>query len=108
VQGGAAMKCLSLSANGWVERLSAKISEEEKLILMDPSEDKWEDRKRVVREIQARSQKEASQEDGRTAQSVYDSHAIKDAELIAVNIILPSLHGTINCKVGEQYKYIRF
>jgi hypothetical protein len=84
------------------------MSEEEKLILTDPSEEKWSERKRLVKEIQARALRPSSQEDGNIAQSVYDLHMIEGAELIAANIILPELHGSINCKIGTQYKYIRF
>jgi hypothetical protein len=75
---------------------------------MDPSEENRAERKRTVEEIRTRSLRPASEEDANTAQSVYELHMVEGAEPIAANVILPGLHGSINCRIGTQYKYIRF
>lgn len=102
------MRCLSLSKGIWIERLPAKVSEEEKSVLTDHREENRAERKRIVDEIRTRALRPAGEEDANAAQSVYDLHMVEGAELIAANVILPGLHGSINCRIGTQYKYIRF
>jgi DNA-binding response OmpR family regulator len=50
----------------------------------------------------------ANPEDAATAQALYDQHKIEGADLIAVDIMLPSGSGIINCRVNGDHKQIRF
>jgi hypothetical protein len=102
------MRCISLSVGGWLERLPVKISQEERAILSDPREESWCERKRLVADIQSRSLRKASKEDGEKAQNAYEQNRIKESETIAANVIIPSMHGSIICKIDGQYKFIRF
>lgn len=100
------MKCLSLFSDQWTERLRAKFSDEEKKIIQHQKD---EDAIRsIFKNFQQRGNKLADFEDARLAQTVYDKNKIKDSELIMANIILPSLHGEIICRVGEDIKRVRF
>lgn len=101
-------KCLFLVNDKWVERLYPKFSEEEKQILENCTASNDEKRREVFRNFNERGSKMADAGDAAIAQEVYDKNKIMGSELIAVNIIIPSLHGSINCKVGQQYKVIRF
>ena len=105
------MKCISLGGsdlNVWFERVQSKFSPEETTILHDTRECNEEARKLIWNDFQKRSIKIASIEDAFVAQEIYEKNTIKNSELIAVNIIFPSLHGNINCKIGNEYKNIRF
>ena len=101
-------RCLCLINDKWVERLSPKFSEEEKKILENCTASNDEKRSKVFKDFNERGSKPASLEDVKLAQEVYDKNKIIGSELIIANIILPSLHGSINCKVGNDYKVIRF
>jgi hypothetical protein len=92
----------------WVERLSPKFSEEEKKILDDCTASNDEKRSKVIKDYNIRGSQPASLEDIKIAQEVYDKNKVVGSELIIANIILPGLHGSINCKVGNDYKVIRF
>jgi hypothetical protein len=101
-------RCLCLINDKWVERLSPKFSEEEKKILDDCTASNDEKRSKVIKDYNIRGSQPASLEDIKIAQEVYDNNKVVGSELIIANIILPGLHGSINCKVGNDYKVIRF
>jgi hypothetical protein len=101
-------KCLCLIDDKWVERLSPKFSKEEKKILDDCTSSNDEKRSKVIKDYNIRGSQPASLEDIKIAQEVYDKNKVAGSELIIANIILPGLHGSINCKVGNDYKVIRF
>lgn len=101
-------RCLCLIDDKWVERLYPKFSEEEKKILEDCSSSNDEKRTKVIKDFNERGSRPASLEDVKLAQEVYDKNKVIGAELIIANIILPSLHGSINCKVNNDYRLIRF
>jgi hypothetical protein len=50
----------------------------------------------------------ADPEDAVAAQALYDQHKIEGADLIAVDISLPSGSGIINCRVNGEHQQIRF
>jgi len=105
------MKCLSLGGSDlsiWFERIQSSFSAEETTALHDVRECNENNRRLIWDDFQNRSIKIASLEDASIAQEVYEKNRIENSELIAVNIILPSLHGSINCKIGNEYKNIRF
>jgi hypothetical protein len=101
-------KCLCLINNKWVERLYPKFSKEEKKVLDDDSSSNDEKRSKVIKAFNERGSEPASLEDIKIAQEVYDKNKVVGSELIIANIILPGLHGSINCKVGNNYKVVRF
>ena len=85
-----------------------KLSDEETTLLLDPREDKHEDRKALLERIAAESLIAAAPEDAAAAQALYDAHKIEGASLIAVDLSLPEGTGIINCRVGDEHKQIRF
>ena len=101
-------RCLCLIDDKWIERLSPKFSKEEKKILDDCSSSNDEKRTKVIKDYNIRGSQPASLEDIKIAQEVYDKNKVVGSELIIANIILPGLHGSINCKVGKDYKVVRF
>jgi hypothetical protein len=102
------MRCISFSSGGWVERLSGGISDEERRVLEDLSFKNEETRKSVIRAMNERSFRPAEPQDAEEAQKVYEMHMVEGSVLVAANVILPSRHGSISCKVGEDYKHVRF
>jgi hypothetical protein len=101
-------KCLCLINDKWVERLYPKFSEEEKKVLENCTSSNDEKRTKVIKDFNERGSEPASLEDIKIAQEVYDKNKVVGSELIIANIILPGLHGSINCKVGNDYKVVRF
>ena len=50
----------------------------------------------------------ASPEDSDTANAIYSQHMIPNAEIISVEVFLPSQTGLINCRINGEHKQVRF
>jgi hypothetical protein len=101
------MKNLTLINNEWKERVNPNITTQEQAIINNPNIS-IEDRKITMEAIQARTFVNSNANDQAQAQTIYDANKITEAELISVDVSLPSGCGIINCRVGNEHKQIRF
>jgi hypothetical protein len=102
------MKNLTLLNNQWKQKVAVELNEEEKALLRNFSEDKRLDRKSLSERVIAESLVTADSEDAGVAQALYDQNKIEGAELISVEVLLPSEIGIINCRLNGEHKQIRF
>ena len=106
------MNILTLQNNLWKKLVNPNITNEEKEILTNLSEDNQSQRQQTTENIVARSTIDASTEESSFAQELYDQHKINNAILIDVQIFYPDGGGIINCRIGQgidsEHKQIRF
>jgi hypothetical protein len=102
------MKNLTLVNNEWKQRIVVELSVQEQALLFDLDESKREEQQILADRIASESMVTASPEDAIAAQALYDQYKIEGADLIAVDISLPSGSGIINCRVNGEHKQIRF
>lgn len=104
------MKTFFLYNDTWIEKSGLVMTEEEKLILndTDTSIESRSTKIALLRNIQARAEKPATDEDIIVLQSIYDANKIPNSKLISATIVLPSGNGIINCRVGTKHHQIRF
>ena len=102
------MKNITLINNEWKQRFQPQLAEGEKQLLLYQGSEHNESKQALIRRITAESLVAADPEDAATAQVIYEAHKIEDAQLIAVDILLPSRTGIINCRINGEHKQIRF
>jgi hypothetical protein len=102
------MKSLTLAGNNWKERIEITLSDEDKALLAAQSGETLAARSALLERLREESVHDADPEDVVAAQAIYDQHKIDGADLIAVDIDLPSGTGIINCRVSGEHKQIRF
>jgi siroheme synthase (precorrin-2 oxidase/ferrochelatase) len=102
------MKNLTLINNVWIERKKIELTPEEKSIIDNKNKENAELRNATLIDLRSRAMVTASTEDSATAQTIYDQHKLDNANLISVDINLPSGKGIINCRLNGDHKQIRF
>lgn len=103
------MQTLSLINNQWKKRVPLILTDAERTLLKAINNPENKAQKKALSEsIESRSYVDASVEEAAQAQGIYDSNKIPDAQLIAVDIILPEGTGIINCRLNGEHKQIRF
>ena len=102
------MKNLTLIGNEWKQRVVVALSDEDRELLSNRSEDRREARKALAERIAAESFMAAAPEDAAVAQAIYDAHKLEGADLIGADIVLPSGTGIINCRVNGEHQQNRF
>jgi len=102
------MKNITLQNNKWKERVRLQLTNEEKLLLADRSENNKEEREALTTRLRNQSFADLSKEESDIAQAIYEQNKIDGATLISVDILLPHGSGIINCRVDKEHKQIRF
>lgn len=102
------MTTLTLINGNWQERKANTLTEAERALLNDTSQESQEERNTLAERIRQQSFIPATLEEAAQAQSIYDNHRIEEAQLISVDISLPSGTGIINCRLNGEHKQIRF
>ena len=102
------MKNFTLIGNAWKQRVVVALSDEDRALLLNRSEDKRDERKALAERIATESHIAAAPEDAAAAQALYDAHKIEGADLIAADISLPGGTGIINCRLNGEHKQNRF
>ena len=102
------MKKISLINNEWKEHKRVILTEVEKALLNDTSEQNSVQRKSLLDRIASESLVTIPSEESRQAQALYDANKIEGSTLIAVDITLPTGTGIINCRLDGEHRQIRF
>jgi hypothetical protein len=102
------MNNFTLIGNAWRQKAAVALSEDDRSLLLNRSEDKRDERKALAERIATESHIAAAPEDAAAAQALYDAHKIEGADLVAADISLPGGTGIINCRLNGEHQQIRF